>query len=85
MLSRFEIAIPAAIAGTFLLFALVFIGMPAAVGIALRPLMAWLDQVNEEERRILAYAICGAASALGPAIVFGIRAYRVQRNKHLNR
>ena len=85
MLSRFAIAIPAAIAGTALLFAVVYIAMPSAIGVALRPLMPWLDHLSQEERRILGYAICGAASALGPAIVFGIRAYRVQREKYLDR
>jgi hypothetical protein len=84
VLDRFAIAIPTAIVGTVLLFAVVFIGMPATVGVALRPLMSWFDHLSQGERRILAYAIGGAAFALRPAIVLGIRAYRVQRDRHLN-
>jgi hypothetical protein len=79
MFNRFVVALLCAFAGTLLLFVFTFIWFPSVIETAIQQVMPWLLLLSEKQRRIVAYVIQGGALALGPAILFGITAYRIQR------
>lgn len=81
MFNRLIIAVPLAMAGALLLFAFIYIWFPSAIGTALQPAKPWFLHLSHEQRHFVAYIVLGTSIALGPAIVFGITAYRIQRVK----